>query len=245
MPVIVPLQRMNHGGHFRAYTLRAENNVLAPFLGVDHAWMSAPTFPPHRHTGFCAVSYVFLDSETGIDNRDSLGTHNLIRPGGLHWATAGSGIIHQEDPAEEGKTVHSLQIFVSLPPGLEQIAPSALSLEPEDTPMLRVPGGKIRVALGSLSGVASPLKPPTNVTLLDISLEEGAELDIPVPANVNMFAMPIFGEVNIDGEAFFLDGQGLPVYTSSEFPREVRLKAEHGPAKVVMFWGDPRYLTAN
>ncbi|KJV24800.1 pirin [Aquitalea magnusonii] len=245
MPVIAPLQRMNHGGHFRAYTLRAEGNVLAPFLGVDHAWMSGPTFPPHRHAGFCAVSYVFLDSETSIDNRDSLGTHNLIRPGGLHWATAGSGIIHQEDPAEEGKTVHSLQIFVSLPPELEQTAPSALSLEPENIPMLRVLGSKIRVVLGSLSGVTSPLKPPTKVTLLDISLEDGAELDIPVPPGVNMFVMPIFGETNIDGKAFFLDGQGIPVYTGSEQPREVRLKAEHGPAKAVMFWGDPQYSTAN
>lgn len=108
MPVIASLQRANHGSHFRAYALRGVAALIAPILGVDHAWMSGPTFPPHRHAGFSAVSYPFPDSETGIDNRDSIGSHNLIRPGGLHWATAGSRIIHEEVPAESGKTLHSL-----------------------------------------------------------------------------------------------------------------------------------------
>lgn len=86
MSVIATLQRANHGSQFRVYGLRGVADLIDPFIGVDHAWMSGPTFPPHRHAGFSAVSYVFLDSETGIDNRDSLGTRNLIRPGGLHWA---------------------------------------------------------------------------------------------------------------------------------------------------------------
>lgn len=75
--------------------------------------MSGPTFPPHQ--GFSAVSYLFLDSETGINNRDSIGTQNLIKSGGLHWTTAGKGIVHEEVPAETGKTVHSLLIFISQP----------------------------------------------------------------------------------------------------------------------------------
>ena len=138
MPVIAPLQRANHGSHFRAYGLRGVAALIDPFLGVDHAWMSAPTFPPHSHAGFSAVSYLFLDSETGVDNRDSLGTRNLIRPGGLHWATAGSGIVHEEVPAEAGKTVHSLQIFVNLAASQKDIAPFALPLEPEDVPVVQL-----------------------------------------------------------------------------------------------------------
>src|SRR6266508_3788 len=88
--------------------------LIDPFIGVDHAWMSAPTFPPHPHAGFSAVSYLFLDSETGIANQDSIGNHNLIRPGGLHWTTAGRDVVHEEVSAEAGKTVHSLQLFVNL-----------------------------------------------------------------------------------------------------------------------------------
>jgi len=44
--LIAPLQRANHGSHFRAYGLRGVGALIDPFLGVDHAWMSAPTFPP-------------------------------------------------------------------------------------------------------------------------------------------------------------------------------------------------------
>ncbi|WP_436304007.1 MULTISPECIES: pirin-like C-terminal cupin domain-containing protein [unclassified Variovorax] len=56
--------------------------MIDPFLGIDHAWMSAPTFPPHPHAGFSAVTYLFLDSETGIANPDSPGNSTLIQPGG-------------------------------------------------------------------------------------------------------------------------------------------------------------------
>ena len=66
------LQRMNRGSHFRAYGLHGEEAAaqIDPFLAVDHAWISAPTFPPHPHAGFSAVSSCFSTrkpaSTTGI-----------------------------------------------------------------------------------------------------------------------------------------------------------------------------------
>ncbi|WP_455820879.1 pirin family protein [Pseudomonas cerasi] len=63
-----------------------------------------------------AVSYLLSDSETGMPNRDSLGTQSLIQPGGFHWTMAGKGIVHKEVPAEQGKTVHGLQIFIAQSP---------------------------------------------------------------------------------------------------------------------------------
>jgi redox-sensitive bicupin YhaK (pirin superfamily) len=109
------LQRMNHGSQFRAYGLHDNEPaaLIDSFLGIDHARMSGATFPPHRHAGFSAVSYLFLDSETAIDNRDSLGNRTLILPGGLHWTAAGRGVVHEEVPVETGKTAHMLQIFVN------------------------------------------------------------------------------------------------------------------------------------
>jgi redox-sensitive bicupin YhaK (pirin superfamily) len=77
------------------------------------------------------VSYLFLDSETGIDNRDALGNRNLIQPGGLHWTAAGKGVVHEEVPAEQGKTVHMLQIFINLPQEHQADAPFAFgTLQP-------------------------------------------------------------------------------------------------------------------
>jgi hypothetical protein len=42
MSLIAPLQRANHGSHFRADGLRGVAKLIDPFIGVDHAWMSAP-----------------------------------------------------------------------------------------------------------------------------------------------------------------------------------------------------------
>ena len=80
MNALAPLQPMRHGSQFRAFGLHA-GELTNPFLGIDHAWMNGPTFPPHPHAGFSAVSYLFLDSETGIHNRDSLGGRQQILPG--------------------------------------------------------------------------------------------------------------------------------------------------------------------
>lgn len=241
MPVIVRLQRANRGSRFRALSLRgAEVGALIdPFLGVDHAWMSGPTFPPHRHAGFSAVSYVFLDSETGIDNHDSIGTHNVISPGALHWTTAGRGVMHEEIPAETGKTVHSLQIFVNLPEERRNDEPFALSLPLEDIPVVRLPAATVRVPLGTFGDVRSSLTPPTEISLLDISIEGGAELQVPVASGQNVFVMPIHGALMIGGQLFSAEETGVPVFSVQATPYAIELRAEQGVAKAALFAGAP------
>lgn len=239
MAIIAPLQRANHGSHFRALGLRGVAELIEPFIGIDHAWMSAPTFPAHPHAGFSAVSYVFLDSETGLDNRDSIGTRNLIRPGGLHWTAAGRGIVHEEVPAEPGKTVHSLQIFVGLPPDRQDMAPFALSLEPERVPVVRTPGAEIRVPLGQFGESRSPLQPPTDATMLDIRLEESAELSVPIAAGEAAFVMPIYGVMEVQGERFNVEDLRLPVFEARSVPDTVTLRASEGVARAMFFSGRP------
>lgn len=237
--VIAKLHRANRAGHFRAFGLRGEAGLLSPFLGVDHYWMNGPTFPLHSHTGMSAVSYLLLDSETGMANRDSIGTDNLIRPGGLHWTTAGRGVEHEEVPAEPGKTVHGLQIFVGLEPSQRDIAPFPLTIEPQDVPVMHLPGAKIRVPVGRYGDTRSPLTPPTEVTLLDVSLEEGAELNVAIAAGHAMFAMPIFGTVEVAAQRFDSEDLKVPVFPAQDAPRDVSIRALHGSAKVVVFSGPP------
>ena len=239
MPIIAPLKRANHGPHFRAFGLRGASALIDPFIGIDHAWMSAPTFPPHPHAGFSAVSYVFLDSETGIANRDSIGNHNLIAPGGVHWMAAGKGVVHEEVPAEHGKTVHSLQVFVNLPITQRDTPARALGLAPHEIPTVQQAGAKIRVVAGSFAGQHSPLDAPTAVTMLDVSLEPGAELILPAEAGQTVFLMPIFGTVSVDGQQFSLDDLKVPVYSSAFTPCEIRIQAPQGAAKVMVFGGLP------
>lgn len=238
---IVQLHRMNIGSGFRASSLRGGEMAepIDPFLGVDHAWMSEATFATHPHAGFSAVSYLFLDSETGINNRDSLGTRNLIQPGGLHWTAAGRGVVHDEVPAVTGQTVHMLQIFVNLAVEKQGAEPFALSLEPHDVPVVHLPGAKIRVPLGSFGEAHSPLRPPTEVRLLDISLDDEASLLVSVPEGHSAFIMPILGSLEIDDQAFDANEPRLPVFPAQARSREISLRAKNGNAKVVVFSGMP------
>jgi redox-sensitive bicupin YhaK (pirin superfamily) len=236
---ITRMQRANRGSDFRAYRLHTSDPAqLDPFMGIDHAWMSAPTFPPHPHAGFSAVTYLFLDSETGIANRDSRGNRTLIEPGGLHWTAAGSGVIHEENPAVPGSTTHLLQIFVNLPQDLQDAAPFALTLAPQDVPVMQRPGVRIRIPLGSFDGVQSPLAPPTEVTLLDIALEAGAELTLPVAAGWRAFFMPILGNAELNGRAFGLDDLGVALLPTGPLAANHKLVAKDN-ARIAAFIGQP------
>lgn len=244
MTTIARMQRANRGSQFSAYRLHgADPSLLDPFMGIDHAWMSAPTFPPHPHAGFSAVTYLFLDSETGIANRDSNGNRTLIQPGGLHWLAAGRGVVHEENPAVTGLTTHLLQIFINLPQDQQTAPPFALTLSPQEVPIVQRPGVRIRVPLGSFDGVSSPLTPPTPVTLLDITLEAGAELEVPVPAGQKAFFMPVHGSVELNGETFGLENLGAPILPMVSDASAHRLVGKAGGAKVAVFMGEPLQQT--
>jgi redox-sensitive bicupin YhaK (pirin superfamily) len=240
MHTLATLQHAPHGSHFEAYRLHgATPALLDPFMGVDHAWMSAPTFPPHPHAGFSAVTYLFPDAETGIANRDSKGNRTLIQPGGLHWTAAGRGVVHQEDPAVLGQAAHLLQIFVNLPRDRQGAEPFALTLLPQDVPVLQRPGAHIRVPLGQFDGAQSPLTPPTEVTLLDITLEAGATLAVNVPAGQRAFFMPIAGSASLDGDVFGLTSLKAPVLAEADTATSHTLVATAGACQVAVFIGTP------
>jgi redox-sensitive bicupin YhaK (pirin superfamily) len=241
MPVVMRLDQMNHGDHFRAATLRDHNRTgsLDPVLGLDHAWMAGPTFPPHQHAGMSAVSYVFADAETGLLNQDSIGTKNLIKPGGLHWTAAGRGIVHEEVPAEPGKAARLLQIFVNLPASKQSAAPFALSLEPEDVPVIELPGARIRVPLGTLGTAQSPLSPPTRLNLFDVSLDAGASLPVAIGAGENAFVVPVKGRVTINGAAYDATGAEIPAFPASANGQTLTLEAHGSDAQAVVFAGIP------
>lgn len=241
MTHVLRLDQMNHGPHFRAATLRdhTRTGAIDPVLGIDHAFMAAATFPPHSHVGFSAVSYVFADAETGLQNVDSIGTHNLIKPGGLHWTAAGRGIVHEEVPAENGKAAHLFQIFINLPAAKQSAPPFALSIEPEDVPIVNLPGAHIRIPLGAFGGTRSPMNPPTQLNLLDVQLDAGASLTVPIAPGENSFVMPVKGRVTINGKEFDADGTAVPAFSATPTGQNIVFEAQAGNAQFVVFSGMP------
>lgn len=172
------------GPGFSAYSLRGLGDYpLDPFLNFDDFRMSVPTFPPHPHAGFSAVTYMFEDSPGAFINRDSLGDQSRIGPGSIHWTQAARGMLHEEIPEAPGTVCHGLQMFVNLRSDHKRAAPQAWHVDSKGIPELHpTPGAKVRVLAGDHGGKVSPLPDLlTRIILLDVQLAPGAHLELVIP----------------------------------------------------------------
>lgn len=177
---------------------------IDPFLALDDFVMSEPTFPPHPHAGFSAVTYMFEDSAGAFSNRDSLGDRSRIEPGAIHWTQAARGMMHEEVPEHPGDACHGLQMFVNLRDEHKRTAPAAFHVSRGDVPEVRpTPGARVRVLAGQLDGVVSPLAELlTPVTFLEVHLAPGAVVEIDAPRAHRGFVMTIRGRGTVaDTEA--------------------------------------------
>jgi redox-sensitive bicupin YhaK (pirin superfamily) len=200
------VQPMKRGNGFQAFDVRGDYALTDPYLMADHYRMSEPTFGPHPHAGFSAVTYMFDDAETGFSNRDSLGDTAEIRPGDSHWTVAGAGVMHDEVPVENGKFAHGLQIFVNLAAKDKHMPPAAIHILRDEMPRVTQAGGaRVKVAFGAYNDgdkkFAAVKSLPSEVTLLDVSANVGESFHYAVPAGMNVFALVIRGEVRIGAEA--------------------------------------------
>lgn len=177
--------------------------ALDPFLAITDFHMSQPTFAPHPHAGFSAVTYMFRDSAGSFRNRDSLGDVSLIGPGDLHWTQAASGMLHEEIPVEPGLDCHGLQLFVNLRASDKHAAPRAFHVSAEEVPMVEpTTGVAVRVVVGAAFDVASPLTGLlTSVTLLDIELQPQARVAVPVAAKDHAVMLLVEGSIEAGGAA--------------------------------------------
>jgi hypothetical protein len=180
----------------RDVQLGAHSPDLDPFLMVSLYAMRGATFPPHPHAGFMVATYILPNSEIGFVNQDSLGTRNRIAPGALHVTVAGRGVLHEEQPEVEGRLAQGFQIWIDLPEAQRERAPEALHLAADQVPQVALHGIDVRVVLGQLAGVASPLALPTAVSLLDVTMAPHARCELPLQATDHAFAFVLGGSLD-------------------------------------------------
>jgi redox-sensitive bicupin YhaK (pirin superfamily) len=193
---VEPLPRHQMTADFFSWSLRGQlgGKSLDPFLNLDDFHMAQPTFPPHPHAGFSAVTYLFEDSAGSFQNRDSRGNAQRIGPGALHWTEAASGVIHEEVPTVPGVDCHGLQMFVNLPVDRHTTQPRALHLDAHEVPTLAPSSGvRVRVLAGAFATTASVLDVAPAVTFLEVHLAPRARVLVPAAKGQTAFAMAISG----------------------------------------------------
>jgi redox-sensitive bicupin YhaK (pirin superfamily) len=201
-PVIAARQRRLPGFSSLLYLdLDALGVPASPLAVLDDFRVPGLPFSPHPHAGFAAVTYVFEDSPGDLRSRASLDIDLTVRPGGIVWTHAGSGLIHEEIPAEPGRELHGLQLFVNLSSKNKLTAPQVLTLQPGQVPEWSGDAGdRVRVVTGSFAGVASPLAPAEPFTLLDVHLLSEIPFDLQSAHNAVVYVLDGIVTVRADGQ---------------------------------------------
>ena len=143
--------------------------LIKPFVFLDHFNFDGRERPMsmdlgwHPHSGIATVTVLL---EGAIRFAETTGKAGVVPTGGVEWMRAGNGVWHTGAP--EPGAVRGFQLWVALPPELENAPNASHYVMPGETPSQ----GPVRVVLGSYGGLASPIAaPPMNY--LVVSLRAG------------------------------------------------------------------------
>jgi redox-sensitive bicupin YhaK (pirin superfamily) len=213
---------------------------LDPFLMLDAFGTDNPGdyiggFPDHPHRGFETVTVMHAGR---MRHRDSAGHEGLLEPGGVQWMTAGRGVIHSEMPEQAEGRMAGFQLWLNLPARDKLCAPWYRDFKAGDIPEARAPGVRARVIAGRALGVDGAVQREATAPLfLDLSLEPGATLELPLPPDHNAFVVSIEGGLAVAGQA--LPPQQLAILANRPLADGVRLQAVGGPARALLLAGQP------
>jgi hypothetical protein len=125
-----------------------------------------------------------------------------------------SGGVWHKGHAVDGPWVRGLQLWVALPPELENAAPQSQYVAPTDVAQ----DGPARVVLGRHGGARSPVRSPESIQYLHVSLTDGETWRYEPPAQHTVaWALPYAGRLESSG--VIAPGE-LVVFEESDQPVE-------------------------
>lgn len=141
--------------------------LLKPFVFLDRVDVdssAAPRFGWHPHSGIATLTLLL---EGGFAYEDSTGATGTMRQGAVEWMQAGDGVWHTGHGI--GRRITGYQLWVTLPPALENGAAHSRYLSQDSFPT----DGPARLILGNFGAARSPIPSPSPMTYLDVRLAAG------------------------------------------------------------------------
>ncbi|HZN91769.1 MAG TPA: pirin family protein [Myxococcales bacterium] len=158
-----------HGPITRLVSPGDLGELIKPFVFLDLAAFDrrfvpmSPGIGWHPHSGIATVTVML---EGSVRYAETTGNEGVLPAGGVEWMRAGNGVWHTGAPASNRMKL--FQLWVALPPELENAPFASRYVVPEDVP----DEGHVRVILGSYGELKSPIDAPP-MTYLAVSLEPG------------------------------------------------------------------------
>ena len=239
--LVIAGRRRDLGGFEVGRVLPAEQRrMVGPFVFFDHMGpvQLAANLPrrvdvrPHPHIGLSTITYLFAGE---IVHRDSLGFHQVIRPGEVNWMTAGRGISHSErfeTMREHGGLLHGIQAWVALPEADEETAPAFVHIDADALPLEHSAGVSSRVIAGKAFGRSSPVRTHSPIVYVHVELQPGASTAMP-DGYSERAAFVAAGTVSVGDESY--EAGQMIVFERDSAPRVVAVTQ----ATVMLLGGEP------
>lgn len=230
---ITPLQMKPNPMGFTSVDILHHELNIEPFLVFTEFHMDRPIFGPHPHAGVSVMTYMMPDSQGSFLNRDSQGDHSIIEPGGIHVTQTGSGIKHDEVPTQNGVDCHGFQIWINHADKDRLLAPKAFHASASEVPEVKTDFFFLRVVQGNYAGKTSPIQLVTDTTIFDVSLQPGANIELPAKAMAFIYLMA--GSIMSNGTEI----QGRSMVSFNEEGDVVTVQTGNEPAHFIFASGTP------
>ncbi|MCY1669671.1 pirin family protein [Novosphingobium sp. SL115] len=222
-----------HGPIIRLMSPGDLGRILKPFVFLDLFLPEAARIgdmPLHPHSGIATVT-VLTEGDLRFD--DPVSGSGTIGYGGVEWMRAGGGVWHGKEMSQgTSPRIKGFQLWLALPPELENAAVDSQYIEAADMPV----AGPATVILGEWAGAVSPVRAPAGINYLLVALapHESWTYTPPTEHSVAWLAIShggLTGDlVAQSGELAILEGTGaIPLQASATGARFVVASAiEHG-----------------
>lgn len=159
-----------HGPIVRLMSPSDLGHLIKPFVFLD-LFEGESSFiggmQLHPHSGIATVTII---TEGNLRFEDADSGKGVIDYGGVEWMRAGGGVWHgKEMSVGTSKRIQGFQLWVALPPELENASVDSQYLESNVMPE----AGPARVILGAHQGVQSPVRAPAGMNYLLVTLKPG------------------------------------------------------------------------
>jgi redox-sensitive bicupin YhaK (pirin superfamily) len=214
--------------HFLSY--KQSSNELHKGLVDKHS-------NPHR--GIATLTYILAGE---VEHLDSIGNHETLSSGGVHWTNAGKGIVHNEAIRPELRVnnpdVSVVRFWVNLPSRRKSGEPEYFSLRSNEIPKKELDDitGRIKILSGEYGNAVAKVPCYSKEFLYHIQLEAGKQFSITTNKAIDCAAFLPSNKAVINDIEF--QAGKLVVFTSHGEIIEIDNRSETA-IDIILFGGQP------
>lgn len=212
------IEGSSHGPIMRLIDPGYLGEKLKPFIFLDFFNAEIQPgfgFPMHPHSGIATLTW---QPGCDVSYQDTTGQKGILKAGGLEWMNSGGGAWHQGLLMGSGH-VTGFQLWVPMPPMIEEGASQGMYIAPEEVPSSVIPGGTIQLFLGQLEqnqvSLTSNIASDQDMNYFVITLKEGEAWSYSPPQRHDVtWAFSFEGlsqvqDIISDKELLIFEGEGV------------------------------------